>query len=87
MRGLPSLQRIHGKLQHAGKISASAGLGSEEKPEDEKSEAPEKEPAQTNEEKINALKAEMDEAVSTQDFERAAKLRDEIKALEGGDNQ
>ncbi len=83
---LPSLQRIHGKLQHAGKISASAETEEEEKPQESPAKEPEK-PSESNEEKINALKAEMDEAVKQQDFEKAAELRDEIKVLEGGDNQ
>ncbi|MBQ8016104.1 MAG: UvrB/UvrC motif-containing protein, partial [Clostridia bacterium] len=36
-------------------------------------------------EKIEKLRAAMNEAVATQDFENAAKIRDEIKALEGGE--
>lgn len=39
------------------------------------------------ESKIERLRGEMNGAVSKQDFELAAKLRDEIKALEGGESK
>ena len=39
------------------------------------------------EEKIEKLKVMMNDAVAKQEFEEAAKIRDEIKALEGGDNK
>lgn len=69
---LPSIQRIHGKIKHSGKtVSAST-------------EHTEKE---TVEKKIEKLKAKMNDAVAKQDFENAAKIRDEIKALEGGENK
>ena len=82
---LPSLQRIHGKIQHAGKISASADLDDEEEKAEKPVEQSEEKP--DNSEKIAALKKAMDEAVSKQDFEEAAKIRDEIKELEGGENK
>ena len=72
-RLLPTLQRIHGRIQHAGKASGSAQQTPAE---------PEKSEEELREEKIAALRAQMDEAVAAQDFERAAKLRDEIRALE-----
>lgn len=68
---LPSIQRIHGKINHTGKIGTGVN---------------EKEKIETAEEKIAKLKSQMDEAVKTQNFELAAQLRDEIKALEGGSN-
>ena len=64
----PSIQRIHGKIKHSGKISAGAGEQSR---------------IETAEEKIEKLKAKMNEAVAEQKFEEAAAIRDEIKALEG----
>lgn len=67
---LPSIQRIHGKIKHSGKVSANTV------------EAPREE---TVEEKVEKLKAQMNEAVAKQEFEQAAKIRDEIKALEGGE--
>ncbi len=67
---LPSIQRIHGKAKHAGKVpvrSADAHTVKEKTPE----------------EKIADLQKEMDKAVSEQNFERAAMLRDEIKKMKG----
>lgn len=69
---LPSIQRIHGKIKHSGKTSQGA---------------PAEVKIETKEEKIEKLKIQMNEAVSKQEFEQAAKIRDEIKALEeGGEN-
>lgn len=65
----PSIRRIHGNTTHCGKNSVAAK--SAEKPAEE-----------TKESKINALKKQLDEAISEQNFERAAELRDEIKRLE-----
>ena len=71
-RLLPSIQRIHGKIKHSGKVSNTAPA----------------EPAiETVEKKIEKLKAAMNDAVAKQDFENAAKIRDEIKALEGGETK
>ncbi len=67
---LPSIQRIHGKIKHSGKVSTAA---------------PAEPKIETTEEKIEKLKAAMNDAVAKQDFESAAKIRDEIKALEGGE--
>ena len=69
---LPSIQRIHGKIKHRGKTVSSV---------------PEQPKTETAEEKIAKLKAAMNDAVAKQEFEAAAKIRDEIKALEGGENR
>lgn len=69
---LPSIQRIHGKIKHSGKISSATPAQPHE---------------ETTEEKIEKLKAAMNEAVAKQEFENAAKIRDEIKSLEGGDSK
>lgn len=61
---LPSLQRIHGKTGHVGKIPASEG------------------PKALQRKQLDDLKKKMAVAVEAQDFETAAALRDEIKALE-----
>ncbi len=72
-RLVPTLQRIHGRIQHTGKVSGNAQPSTSE---------PEKSEEELREEQIAALRAQMDEAVAAQDFEQAAKLRDEIRALE-----
>lgn len=69
-RLLPSIQRIHGKIKHSGKTAAAAPAQSK---------------VETTAEKIEKLKAAMNDAVAKQEFENAAKIRDEIKALEGGE--
>lgn len=59
----PSLERIHGRTVHEGKIpNGNAELKAENK--------------------ITLLRQELNEAVAQQNYEKAAKLRDEIKALE-----
>lgn len=60
---LPSLKRIHGKVEHSGKFSAN--VQTETPPEN----------------RLEKLKEQMNEAVLTQNFELAAKLRDEINEL------
>ncbi len=67
---LPSIQRIHGKVKHAGSIPKNTAepIVPKEK---------------TAEEKIADLQKEMTKAIETENFERAAILRDEIKKLKG----
>ena len=64
----PSLERIHGRALHNGK-RVSVRVPENKQP--------------TKEERIAVLKNELDGAVKAQEFEQAAKLRDEIKELEG----
>ncbi|HOU09466.1 MAG TPA: UvrB/UvrC motif-containing protein [Clostridiales bacterium] len=61
---LPSLQRIHGKAVHTGKVPLKAGAR-----------------AQING-RIAQLKEDLQKAVERQDYEQAAKLRDEINAAQ-----
>ncbi|HEX3027359.1 MAG TPA: UvrB/UvrC motif-containing protein [Clostridia bacterium] len=61
---LPSLQRIHGKTRHVGKIPGRAGKELKLRRE------------------LNTLKQKLNDAVSAQEYEQAAQLRDEIKELE-----
>lgn len=70
---LPIIQRIHGTAQHKGKVSGSSALRVTDP--NNKIVAVEETPL---EEKKRLLK----QAIETQDFERAAVLRDEIKELE-----
>ncbi len=67
---LPSIQRIHGKVKHAGSVPQNTAepIVPKEK---------------TAEEKIADLQKEMTKAIETENFERAVILRDEIKKLKG----
>ncbi len=65
----PSLSRIHGRATHVGK-SGLFEVAPVESPKFEDT--------------ISKLKGELQAAVDVQNFELAAKLRDEINALEGG---
>ena len=67
----PSIRRIHGNTTHCGKNSKRAENAKAEKPVE-----------QTKEDKIKALKAELDKAVKEQNFEHAAERRDKIKEME-----
>lgn len=68
---MPSIRRIHGNTTHCGKNSSRALRSN-----------PDKNAEETKEDKIKRLKAELDKSVEKQEFEKAAKLRDEIKDLE-----
>lgn len=61
---LPSLQRIHGKAHHVGKISQAAG------------------PKVQKAKKLESLRSELNLAISEQNYEKAAEIRDTIKILE-----
>ena len=72
-RLLPSIQRIHGKAPHAGKRpKRRPAVPAEIKKEDSKA---------SNEALIEKKTEEMNKAIESQNFEQAAVLRDEIKAL------
>ncbi len=66
---IPTLQRIHGRTHHNGKVSRIVS-------EEEK-----KTPEQLKREKKEELQKQLEEAVAVQNFELAAKLRDEIKEI------
>ena len=66
----PSLQRIHGKVKHSGKVPSMSAKPIEVK-------------ETTAEDKIAVLEKEMAKAIETQNFERAAVIRDELKGLKG----
>ena len=71
---LPSIQRIHGKANHGGKIPVRHEAVSAEKAVPKEKSA---------EEKIEELNSQMQKAIEEQNFEQAAVLRDEIKKLKG----
>lgn len=65
---LPSIQRIHGRATHTGKVPVIH-------------EMVEQTPVKTKEDIINEKSVELQKAIEDQNFEQAAVLRDEIKAL------
>lgn len=69
----PSLYRIHGKSRHIGKRPDKNYINID----DNKAEV------QNNENEIEKLKKELKNAIETENFERAAELRDKIKEAEG----
>ena len=62
----PSIERIHGKTGHCGKMIEVFASGATEP---------------TREERLETLRARLRQAVSEEKYEEAASLRDEIKAL------
>ncbi len=71
----PLLRRVHGRTQHAGRVPAQfkqeAIRQTQENP-------PEQTPQQKKEE---ALRLKMEQAISEENFEQAAVLRDQLKEL------
>ena len=65
----PTLQRIHGALRHTGKAPETDPTVAERK---------------QRQARIEQLRALIGEAVQSEDYEQAAKLRDEIRTLEEG---
>lgn len=73
-RLMPTVNRIHGTAKHKGKIPGTAALRIVE-PAGKMAVAVSP---------IEAKRAELKKAIEAQDFERAAVLRDEIRAMEKG---
>jgi protein arginine kinase activator len=61
------MRRLHGGTQHVGKVYLP----------------PEDATDVSREERLNGLKRRLTRAVDSEDFERAAKIRDQIRSLEG----
>ncbi len=61
---MPSLQRIHGRTTHSGKLAKSAGKAVKLQSE------------------IENYRKELENAIKTQEFEKAAQLRDKIRELQ-----
>ncbi len=72
----PTLQRIHGRIKHNGKISSGG--------EALRQEADENTPEEKQENEIDKLKKELDESVEAQNYEQAAVIRDKIREMESG---
>lgn len=75
---LPLISRIHGNTTHCGKVPHSIEY-TEVKDETKDNKEENKKPKS----KVDELKNQLEKAVSQQNFEKAAELRDEIKELEG----
>lgn len=83
---MPTITKIHGNVAHCGKVPKLYNQNPEELSEESAknvSDIP-KAAEQTleNESEIDALKRKLREAIDRQEYEDAAKYRDEIKALE-----
>ncbi|MCC5875969.1 MAG: UvrB/UvrC motif-containing protein [Candidatus Sumerlaeia bacterium] len=83
---LTDIRKIHGSTHHKGDSPpAPESMGVDQRPPRE-APAPRKEPPApiepSREEKLETLKAALETAVDAEDFEEAAKVRDQIKVLE-----
>lgn len=67
----PSIQRIHGQVNHNGKVPSVAQSSSG---------------ISVRENEIQSLQVMMDQAISTQNFELAAEIRDRLKRFNGGES-
>lgn len=63
---IPTIEQLHGKVYHQGKLPRSAGAEAKRKAQ------------------ISSLKKLLADAIEQQDFENAAKYRDQIKEMEKG---
>lgn len=75
---MPTIRKLHGNTTHCGKNSAAFRA---DRAKSVSAETPEEKPQS----ELEKLKAELDTAIEKQEFEKAAQLRDEIKAMEGND--
>lgn len=67
----PSLERMHGRSKHVGKAPAARLM----------------QPKAADTAELERLRAELSAAIEKQEFERAAELRDQIKAKEAEGNE
>lgn len=91
-RLLPSIQRIHGKTKHSGKVPASVpdtkaaavpavpAVGAV-------SSAPEEPAVPSPEQELKKLRAQLETCIQQQQYEQCAVLRDRIRELENGEAQ
>ena len=70
---MPTVRRVHGSARHKGKIPGTAALRIVE---------PAGKMTVLAQPQIEKMKTELKKAIEEQNFERAAELRDEIRALE-----
>lgn len=91
-RLLPSIQRIHGKTKHSGKVPASVpdtkaaavpavpAVGAVPS-------APEEPAVPSPEQELKKLRAQLETCIQQQQYEQCAVLRDRIRELENGEAQ
>lgn len=70
---IPLLKRIHGSNQHLGKVPVKLIKKTRKK-----------EPVRSSSNDLTELRQRMQKAIETEAFEEAAKIRDQIRALEKG---
>ncbi len=76
---VPTIRRIHGNTTHCGKKSTQWRNSLQNK----KIATVQKKELTTTNSKLDNLKKQLQEAIQAQEFEQAAKLRDDIKEMEG----
>ena len=76
---VPTIRRIHGNTTHCGKKSTQWRNNLQNR----KIAKVQKKELTTTNSKLDNLKKQLQEAIQAQEFEQAAKLRDEIKGMEG----
>ena len=82
----PTIERIHGRASHAGKLPGKAAPAAGEKAGEKKSvfggRAKNDEAKRPAEDTLGSLKAELQKAIAAEEYEKAAELRDKIRAME-----
>lgn len=80
---MPTVTKIHGNVAHCGKVPGVTELQkTAEDAAPEQVQAPEQENAGQPEDKLSQLKKKLRDAIEQQEYEDAAKYRDEIRAIE-----
>jgi protein arginine kinase activator len=70
---MPTLVRIHGRSTHVGKGVQTVDGITDKAPNSQ----------ETAENKVDTLKKELQKAIETEEYEKAAELRDQIRRAEG----
>ena len=80
---LPVIKRLQGRVQHVGRAPLGYEAAKLKEPEDvQQKEQIKEEGAEGKAARISALKEALKQAVDNEEFEKAAELRDSIRALE-----
>jgi protein-arginine kinase activator protein McsA len=73
------LERVHGARLHVGRLPGAAHVPAAQASEQASGQAPEQ---ATREARLTQLRAKLAEAIRAEAYESAARLRDELRALE-----